>query len=70
MDAIIAGGGNTLNMLALWKAQGMRVFYVECTDGESISNFTLPLEAEIIVWENMRTQFFAQTVQFFFNRLG
>lgn len=23
MDAIIAGGGNTLNMLALWKAQGI-----------------------------------------------
>lgn len=25
MDAIIVGGGNTLNMMAIWKAQGIDI---------------------------------------------
>ena len=25
MDAILVGGGNTLNMMAIWKAQGMDI---------------------------------------------
>jgi dipeptidase E len=32
MDAIVVGGGNTLNMLAIWKAQGIDVLLREAYD--------------------------------------
>jgi hypothetical protein len=48
--------------LHLWENQGVRVFYVKRPEGESVSNFTLPLEPKIIVWENMRTQSFTQVL--------
>ena len=48
----------------------MRVFYVKGPKGESITNFTLPLEAKVIIWKNMWTQSFAQVVELLFNCLG
>jgi peptidase E len=32
MDAIVVGGGNTLNMMAIWKAQGIDTVLRKCLD--------------------------------------
>ncbi len=32
MDAIVVGGGNTLNMMAIWKAQGIDTVLQKCLD--------------------------------------